>query len=244
MIVVRQLQKRFGSVQALDGADFTIADGRIVGLLGPNGAGKTTALRIVFGLLARDGGEVLVDGIDPAIDAPAARRRLGVLTDQVGLYDRLTTREHLEYFARLHGMEDALIQRRIEEVSALLSMDDILRRRTMGFSQGQRLKVSLARALLHQPKNLLLDEPTSGLDVMSTRSLRMALQSLREQGCCIVLATHVMQEVSHLCDEVIVMARGKTLSQGTPAALMEHTGKAQLEDAFVSMIGTDEGIAS
>lgn len=244
MLRVQNLHKRFGKVVALNGAEFSVDDGRITALLGPNGAGKTTALRILFGLLHRDQGEVNIDGVDPARDPIAARQRLGILADQVGLYERLTTREHLEYFGCLHGMSVAQIRAATDEVTALLAMEDILERRAAGFSQGQRLKVALARALLHRPRNLLLDEPTRGLDVMSTRALRRALISLRERGCCIIMATHVMQEVTQLCDDVIVIAQGRTVAQGTPQELCERTGIANLEDAFVSLIGTEEGIAA
>ena len=244
MLSVQNLHKHFGNVAALDGATFTVQDGSIAALLGPNGAGKTTALRILFGLLRRDQGEVSIDGIDPARDPIAARKQLGILTDQVGLYERLTAREHLAYFGRLHGLSKARIGDATDEVVAMLAMEDILDRRTAGFSQGQRLKVALARALLHRPKNLLLDEPTRGLDVMSTRALRRALSALREKGCCIVMATHVMQEVLHLCNDVIVIARGRTVAHGTPRQLCERTGIDNLEDAFVALIGTEEGIAA
>jgi sodium transport system ATP-binding protein len=174
----------------------------------------------------------------------AVRRNIGFLTDQFGLYERLSTREYLTYFGELNGMERAAIARRIDEVVELLGLEDILERRAKGFSQGQRIKVALARTLLHRPRHLLLDEPSRGLDVMSTRALRRALTALRAEGCCVIMATHVMQEVSHLCDDVIVIARGRSVAQGSPARLCEQTGIASLEDAFVSLVGTDEGIAA
>ncbi len=244
MITVNNVKKAFGKVQALDGVSFRADDGKITGLLGPNGAGKTTALRILFGLLQRDDGDVAVQGYDPALDALLVRKQLGILTDQVGLYDRLTTREHLRYFGELHGMTRAAIAQASEEIIDMLAMQDIIDRRCAGFSQGQRLKVSLARALLHKPQNVLLDEPTRGLDVMSTRALRRALVALRERGCCVVMATHVMQEVTALCDDVIVIAKGKTVAQGSPADLCRQTGIDDLEDAFVQLIGSEEGIAA
>lgn len=244
MIELHNVEKSFGKVKALDGASFRAEDGKITALLGPNGAGKTTAMRILFGLLKRDGGSVAVDGIDPQKDPISVRKSLGVLTDQVGLYERLSTREHLQYFGELHGMDKTSIDKATAEISALLGMEDILERRAAGFSQGQRLKVALARALLHSPKNVLLDEPTRGLDVMSTRALRKAISSLKARGCCVVFSTHVMQEVSTLSDEVIVMTKGKAVAAGTPQQLCERTGIANLEDAFVSLIGTEEGIAA
>ncbi len=244
MIQVEEVRKQFGKVQALGGVSFAAADGQITALLGPNGAGKTTLLRTLVGLLKRDHGKISVDGVDPAVDPLAVRNNIGFLTDQFGLYERLSTREYLVYFGELNGMARPAIARRIEEVTELLGMEDILERRSKGFSQGQRIKVALARTLLHRPRNLLLDEPSRGLDVMSTRALRRALTALREDGCCVIMATHVMQEVTHLCDDVVVIANGFTVAQGSPAQLCERTGIANLEDAFVSLVGTDEGISA
>jgi sodium transport system ATP-binding protein len=244
MIEVHEVRKQFGAVQALGGVSFTARDGQITALLGPNGAGKTTLLRTLVGLLKRDHGTVSIDGVDPERDPLAVRRNIGFLTDQFGLYERLSTREFLTYFGELNGMAGPALRQRIEEVSALLQMDDILERRAKGFSQGQRIKAALARTLLHRPRHLLLDEPSRGLDVMSTRALRHALAALRADGCCVIMATHVMQEVTHLCDDVIVIAKGHTVAQGSPEDLCRRTGIANLEDAFVSLVGTEEGIAA
>ena len=244
MIETHDVRKQFGAVQALGGVSFQARDGAITALLGPNGAGKTTLLRLLVGLLKRDHGSIGIDGVDPQLDPMAVRRNIGFLTDQFGLYERLSTREYLGYFGELNGMAGRVLQARIDEVAHLLGMDDILERRSKGFSQGQRIKVALARTLLHRPRHLLLDEPSRGLDVMSTRALRGALSALRSDGCCIIMATHVMQEVSHLCDDVIVIANGRTVAQGSPRQLCERTGIASLEDAFVSLVGTDEGIVA
>jgi sodium transport system ATP-binding protein len=244
MIETKDVRKQFGAVQALGGVSFTAQDGQITALLGPNGAGKTTLLRLLVGLLRRDHGSIAIDGIDPERDPMAVRKNIGFLTDQFGLYDRLSTREFLVYFGELNGMSGPALQQRIDEVADLLGMNDILERRAKGFSQGQRIKVALARTLLHRPRHLLLDEPSRGLDVMSTRALRAALTELRKDGCCVIMATHVMQEVTHLCDDVIVIAKGVTVAQGSPAQLCERTGIASLEDAFVSLVGTDEGIVA
>jgi sodium transport system ATP-binding protein len=244
MIEAHDVRKHFGPVQALGGVSFTARDGQITALLGPNGAGKTTLLRTLVGMLKRDHGTIAVDGVDPERDPFKVRSNIGFLTDQFGLYERLSTREYLTYFGELNGMPKADLRRRIDEVAEMLAMDDILERRSKGFSQGQRIKVALARALLHRPRHLLLDEPTRGLDVMSTRAVRSALATLRAEGCCVVMATHVMQEVSHLCDDVIVIAKGHTVAQGSPQQLCQRTGIANLEDAFVSLVGTDEGIAA
>jgi len=242
MIEVQNLCKRFGKVQALAGASFVARDGIITALLGPNGAGKTTLLRTLVGLLQRDHGTISIDGVDPSVDPMAVRRNVGVLTDQFGLYERLSTREYLRYFGELNDMEESAIERRINEVAELLSLEDIIDRRAKGFSQGQRIKVALARTLLHRPRHLLLDEPSRGLDVMSTRALRRALAALKEDGCCVIMATHVMQEVIHSCDDVIVIAGGTTVTQGTPQQLCEKAGLSSLEDAFVRLVGTEEGI--
>jgi sodium transport system ATP-binding protein len=243
MIEVHEVRKQFGAVQALGGVSFTARDGQVTALLGPNGAGKTTLLRTLVGLLRRDHGAIAIDGVDPERDPLAVRRNIGFLTDQFGLYERLSTREYLTYFGELNGMGGASLKQRIEEVTAMLSMDDILERRGKGFSQGQRIKVALARTLLHRPRHLLLDEPSRGLDVMSTRALRHAISALREEGCCVIMATHVMQEVTHLCDDVIVIAKGHTVAQGSPGELCRRTGIANLEDAFVSLVG-EEGIVA
>ncbi|QYF94513.1 ATP-binding cassette domain-containing protein [Massilia sp. PAMC28688] len=244
MIEVNDVRKQFGAIQALGGVSFAARDGQITALLGPNGAGKTTLLRLLVGLLKRDTGSILIDGVDPEKDPMSVRRNIGFLTDQFGLYERMTTREYLLYFGELNGMTVAAANLRIDEVSHLLGLGDILERRSKGFSQGQRIKVAMARTLLHRPRNLLLDEPSRGLDVMSTRALRTALGVLRAEGCCVIMATHVMQEVTHLCDDVIVIAKGHTVAQGSPAELCRRTGIASLEDAFVSLVGTEEGIVA
>jgi sodium transport system ATP-binding protein len=235
--------KSFGSVQALAGISFEVPDGQITGLLGPNGAGKTTALRIVYGVLRPDEGHALVDGIDLAASRLAAQRRLGVFPHAQGLYARLTAREHILYFGRMHGLSGPDLTRRAGELIAALAMEDIADRRTEGFSQGQRVKVALARALVHDPPNVVLDEPTNGLDVAATRQVRTLLRQLREQGRCILFSSHVMQEVSALCDRVVVIARGTVVAEGTPDDLRRQTGRESLEDAFVAAIGSEEGLA-
>jgi sodium transport system ATP-binding protein len=243
MIEVQQLSKRFKApgraarvVQAVDGVTFTAADGRITGLLGPNGAGKTTSLRIVAGLIPPDAGQVRVDGIDVASQPRAALARLGVLSDARGLYPRLTARENVLYYARLHGLSDAAAQPRIERLARMLEMQPLLDRRTDGFSQGERMKVALARALVHDPANIILDEPTNGLDVLATRSLRDALRRLRDdEGKCIVFSTHIMQEVERLCDHVVVVSHGRTVAQGTVPALCAQAGSSDFEESFVRL---------
>ena len=244
MIEVQALQRRFVQgrgrrarvVQAVADARFVAADGRITGLLGSNGAGKTTTLRMVAALLVPDAGRVSVDGIDVVEQPAQALARLGVLSDARGLYPRLTARENIVYYGRLHGMSDAAAQARAESLAATLEMHDLLDRRTLGFSQGERMKTALARALVHDPPNIILDEPTNGLDVMATRALRDALRRLRdEQGKCIVFCTHIMQEVERLCDHVVVMAHGRTVAEGTVAALCQQACSSDFEQAFVSL---------
>ena len=242
MIEVRDLRKAFGTVKAVDGVGFAARDGEITGLLGPNGAGKTTTMRMLYTLMRPDSGQVLVDGVDAAVDATAVRRRLGVLPDSRGLYKRLTSRENIRYFGRLHGMDDALIDARTKTLASALEMDDIIDRRTEGFSQGQRVKTAIARALVHDPRNVILDEPTNGLDVMATRAMRRFLLQLKAEGRCVLFSSHIMQEVGALCDRIVVIARGKVVAEGTADELRAQTGEANLEDAFVKAIGTEEGL--
>ncbi|HQW80853.1 MAG: ATP-binding cassette domain-containing protein [Rhodanobacteraceae bacterium] len=242
MIEVRDLHKAFGTVKAVDGVSFTAEDGKITGLLGPNGAGKTTTLRMLYTLMKPDHGHVLVDALDAQTETVEVRRRLGVLPDSRGLYKRLTARENIRYFADLHGLEPRICDERSNALIAALGMHDIADRRTEGFSQGQRVKTAIARALIHDPKNVILDEPTNGLDVMSTRAMRGFLRNLRDEGRCVLFSSHIMQEVSALCDHIIVIAKGKVVAQGSPDALRAQTGEANLEDAFVKVIGTDEGL--
>ena len=246
MIEVNDLHKSFasktGTVRAVQGVSFHAADGEITGLLGPNGAGKTTTLRMLYTLMTPESGSVSVDGFDSVREAEAVRRRLGVLPDARGIYKRLTARENIAYFGRLHGMSDADIARRTAELSKALDMDEVLDRQTEGFSQGQRTKTAIARALVHDPRNVILDEPTIGLDVMTTRGLRDFLRQLRGEGRCVIFSSHIMQEVAALCDRIVVIAQGKVMAQGTPDELRAQTGQENLEDAFVKAIGSEEGL--
>jgi sodium transport system ATP-binding protein len=244
MIEAKDLRKHFGAVKAVDGVSFKARDGEITGLLGPNGAGKTTTLRMLYTLMTPDQGQVMVDGIDVAKDAQAVRRQLGVLPDARGLYKRLTARENIEYFARLQGMDETLIRTRRDKLIATLDMADIADRRAEGFSQGQRVKTAIARALIHDPKNVILDEPTNGLDVMATRSLRQFMRGLKDEGRCVLFSSHIMQEVAALCDRIVVIAHGRVVADETPDALRQQTGEANLEDAFVKIIGSEEGLAA
>ncbi|MBY4597364.1 ATP-binding cassette domain-containing protein [bacterium BD-1] len=242
MIEVRDLHKAFGKVTAVDGVSFRAQDGQITGLLGPNGAGKTTSLRMLYTLMKPDRGQVVVDGVDAAKDPEAVRRRLGVLPDSRGLYKRLTSRENIRYFGRLHGLDDALIAQRTEALAQALEMGDIIDRRTEGFSQGQRVKTAIARALVHDPRNVILDEPTNGLDVMATRAMRRFLLQLKAEGRCVLFSSHIMQEVAALCDRIVIIAHGRVVAEGTADELRAMTGEPNLEDAFVKAIGTEEGL--
>lgn len=244
MIEVKNLYKAFGPVKAVSDVSFVAHDGQITGLLGPNGAGKTTTLRMLYTLMKPDAGQILVDDIDAAIHPDAVRYRLGVLPDSRGLYKRLSARENVEYFAKLHGMDNSTVCTRTEELIAALGMSEIADRKTEGFSQGERVKTAIARALVHNPKNVLLDEPTNGLDVMATRAMRSFLKQLRAEGRCVVFSSHIMQEVAALCDRIVVIARGRVVAQGTASELRELTGESNLEDAFVKVIGTEEGLAA
>jgi sodium transport system ATP-binding protein len=235
VIEARGLRKRFGDVLAVEDASFAAEDGRITGLLGPNGAGKTTSLRMLYTLVRPDAGQALIDGIDAAVDPAGARARIGVLPDARGLYPRLTARENIRYYGRLHGMAEGKLEARIDELCRLLDLDAVADRRAAGFSQGERMKVAIARAIVHAPRNVMLDEPTNGLDVMSIRALRGFIKGLREAGCAVLFSSHVMQEVSALCDHIVIIARGTVVAQGSPAALREKTGLESLEEIFVEL---------
>jgi sodium transport system ATP-binding protein len=235
MIQADTLHKSFGGRPAVDGLTFSAANGAITGLIGPNGSGKTTTLRLITGLLRPHGGRVLVDGIDPAQNPIGARGRIGALTDGLGNYPRLTTREHLRYFGELRGMSAAELDSRIDFLLQLFDMREIADRRAQGFSQGERMKLALARAMINNPPNLLLDEPANGLDVASTRALRTLLERLRADGKCVLLSSHLMAEVALVCDTVVVVARGKVVAQGSPVELMRSSNARSLEEAFVEL---------
>jgi len=237
MIQVEQLSKAFGKVQAVQDVSFTARDGEITGLLGPNGAGKTTTLRMLYSLLPPDAGRILVDGELMQPDHHALRARLGVVPDAKGLYQRLSGRENIAYFGRLHGLSEDLIEQRLQEMATTLDMTEFLDRRTQGFSQGQRVKIAIARALIHHPQNLLLDEPSNGLDVMSTRALRSFIKQMRDVGRCVIFSSHIMQEVAALCDRIIIISGGSVVAQGTADELKGLAGQDSLEDAFVEIIG-------
>ena len=246
MIIANDLHKSFktktGKVTAVDGVSFTAHDGQITGLLGPNGAGKTTTMRMLYTLMTPDRGTVTVDGIDAARDPVAVRRALGVLPDARGVYKRLTARENIAYFGELHGLSSKQIAERTKALSDALDMGDILDRQTEGFSQGQRTKTAIARALVHDPRNVILDEPTNGLDVMTTRAMRGFLRQLREEGRCVIFSSHIMQEVAALCDRIVIIAKGTVVAAGTADELREQSGEDNLEEAFVKVIGSEEGL--
>ncbi len=236
MIIVKDVHKSFGSVKAVRGVSFDAPDGKITGLLGPNGAGKSTTLRVLYTVLRPDAGSASIDGVDVVHDSLAARQRLGALPHGAGLYPHLTARENIAYYASLCGLEKATLADRVESIIALLDIGEFADRRTKGFSQGQRTKVSLARALVHDPQNIILDEPSNGLDVMATRSLRDLILKLKRSGRCVLFSSHVMQEVAALCDDICIIAHGKVAIDGSIDSIRERTGCEDLEDAFVAAI--------
>ena len=239
MIEIRGLRKNFGPVEAVRDVSFSASDGTVVGLLGPNGAGKTTTLRMLSGLMRPDAGTIRVDNIDVVADPINAQKHMGLLPDSRGLYPRLTPMEHIEYVGRLHGIDASNLTARTRTLLTRLGLNEIADRRVSGFSQGERTKVALARALVHQPRNVILDEPTNGLDVMSTRAMRDVIRELRRDGCCVLFSSHIMQEVSALCDRIVVIAQGKVAADGTPDQLRGQTGRENLEDAFVALSGLE-----
>jgi sodium transport system ATP-binding protein len=244
MIQVTGLRKSFGPVTAVRDVTFRADDGMVTGLLGPNGAGKTTTLRVLTGLMSRDAGSVSIDGLDAARDPFGVQRRIGVLPDSRGLYARLTAREHIEYFGRLQGVAEATLKSRCEQLLDSLGLTAIADRRVAGFSQGERNKVAVARALVHEPHNVILDEPTNGLDVTSTRAIRAMIEGLRQRRCCVLFSSHVMQEVSALCDRVVLIAKSTVVADGTPDSLRAETGCENLEDAYVALAGGQAAEAS
>jgi sodium transport system ATP-binding protein len=242
MIQVQGLSKSFGKVKAVQDVSFFAPDGQITGLLGPNGAGKSTTLRMLYTLLKPDSGTAQVDGFDVRQSALEVQRRIGVLADARGIYTRLTSRENIRYYGRLHGLEGETLEKQISVLSTLLDMQEIMDRKTGGFSTGEKLKVAIARALVHDPKNVLLDEPTNGLDVMSTRAMRQFIVRLREEGKCVLFTSHIMQEVAALCDQIVIISHGEVSATGSPNDLRKQTRQENLEDAFVAVIGSEEGL--
>jgi len=239
MIQVQNLAKSFDNRPVVQDLSFTAADGVITGLLGANGAGKTTTLRMICGVLQPESGSVTIDGA--ASEDPRARQgRLGALLDHMGIYPRLTVRENLLYFGMLRGMPPAVLAERTSQVIAALGLEAVADRRTAGFSQGERMKTALGRAILHAPKNLLLDEPTNGLDIPTVRSLRDLLRRWRDAGACVVFSSHVLDEVRALCDQVVIVDHGRLVAQGSPAALCRQTDSASLEDAFIKLTRAEE----
>jgi sodium transport system ATP-binding protein len=236
MIRVAAVAKRFGTVEALKGVSFTARNGRITGLLGPNGAGKSTCLRILYTVLKPDSGTATIDATDVVAEPIAARRKLGVLPHNAGLYPQLNARENIAYFGELQGLSELELESRVEDLIVRLELAELADRRAKSFSQGERTKVALARALVHDPSHLLLDEPTNGLDVMATRSLRRWLHELKADGRCIVLSSHIMQEVTALCDDIVIIAHGQVVAQGTPDDLQARFGRTSLEDIFVETV--------
>jgi sodium transport system ATP-binding protein len=239
MVEVTDLHMHFGAVRALTGVSFVARDGAITGLLGENGAGKTTTLNIVSGLHQPIRGSVVLDG-GTAGDPLERRRRVGALLDQKGLYPRLTARENVAYFGALRGFAGSELRRRVERALAAVGIESLANRRTEGFSQGERMKVALARAIVHEPKNLILDEPTNGLDVPSARAFKAALSRMRDAGVCIVFSSHLIHDVSALCDRVVIVSRGRTVAEGEPAALCTRTECQTLEEAFMVLIGRQQ----
>ena len=240
MIVVDGIHKSFGEVRAVRGVSFDAPDGKITGLLGPNGAGKSTTLRVLYTVLRPDQGRATIDGVDVVEDSLAARGKIGALPHGAGLYPHLSARENIAYYARLCGLDKGEIDDRVNHIVQLLEIGDFADRHTKGFSQGQRTKVALARALVHDPQNILLDEPTNGLDVMATRSLRDMILKLSDAGRCVLFSSHIMQEVAALCDDIVIIAQGQVAIDDTIEGIRERTGCEDLEDAFVRAIALVE----
>jgi len=243
VIEASNLSKRFGAVEAVRDVSFTARDGEITGILGANGAGKSTTLRMVYGVLTPDSGKASIDGIDIRGETSRARARVGVLPHAAGLYGNLSARENIHYFGSLQGVGSEALQERTGKLSQILGLEEFLDRRAKGFSQGQRIKVALARALVHDPGNIVLDEPTNGLDVMAIRNLRDMLLALKAEGRCVLFSSHVMQEVAALCDRVVIIGHGRVLADATVQSIREQSGTGSLEEAFLRVLGDSEGVS-
>jgi sodium transport system ATP-binding protein len=243
VIEASNLSKRFGTVEAVRDVSFTARDGEITGILGANGAGKSTTLRMVYGVLTPDSGRASIDGIDIRGETSRARARVGVLPHAAGLYGNLSARENIRYFGSLQGVDSEALAKRTGELARILGLEDFLDRRAKGFSQGQRIKVALARALVHDPGNIVLDEPTNGLDVMAIRNLRDMLLALKEEGRCVLFSSHVMQEVAALCDRVVIIGHGRVLADATVQSIRDQSSTGSLEEAFLQVLGDSEGVS-
>jgi sodium transport system ATP-binding protein len=242
VITLDHIRKTFGMTIAVNNVSFVACDGQVTGLLGPNGAGKTTLLRTLGGLLLPDSGRVLVDGTDVHRAPLHARARLGVLPESAGLYDRLTVREHLLYAGRLHGHQGQELAGRVGSLLERTDLTGSADKRAAVLSLGQRRRVALARCLVHDPRNVVLDEPTNGLDVLGVRSVRAEIRRLAAAGCAVIVSTHVMPEISAVCDRIVIMAKGQVVSDGTPEEIQERAGVSSMEEAFVRTIGSAEGL--
>ena len=238
------LEKSFGARRAVDGLTLQVAAGEVYGLLGPNGAGKTTALRMIAGLLVPTGGTVKVMGVDVARETDRAKAQLGFLTGSTGLYARLTAREVLIFFGRVQGLSPERLARRIEEVAAQLAIEPLLDRRCESLSTGEKQRVSVARAVLHDPPVLVLDEPTNGLDVLASRFLRVLVQAERKRGKAVIFSTHYLAEAELLCDRIGLMHRGRLLLEGPPLQIRIQAQASSLEEAFLSLVEKLEGTSA
>ncbi len=225
-----------GEVEAVRGLDLRCQRGEIYGLLGPNGAGKTTTLRMLSTILAPTRGTAYIDGVDVCEDPLEARRRIGFLSTSTGLYPRLTGRETLHYFGELHGMSKDAVATRIEELIAAFDLEDFIDGRNESFSTGQKQKISIARAVLHDPPVLILDEPTTGLDILASSAMIEFIDTARSAGTCVLFSTHIMSEAERLCERIGVIYHGRLLAEGSYDELRELTGEDYLDGVFMSLV--------
>lgn len=249
MIVVNQLSKRFADLHyeqgftALDRVSFEVRPGEIFGLLGPNGAGKTTCLRILSTVLKPTSGSALVAGYDVVTHPAEVRARIGFMSNNTGIYDRMTAYEFVAYYGRLYGIPDDLLEQRMAHLFERLQMTEI--RDVLGskMSTGMKQKVSIARTIVHDPPVLIFDEPTSGLDVLVARKVIDEIRLLSDQGKCIIYSTHIMREVEKLCERIAIIYRGRILAMGALADLLREYRRHDLEDLFFDLIDQHEAQA-
>ena len=234
-VAVERLEKTLGSNKVLRGISFDAQAGQIFGLLGPNGAGKTTTLRIICTLLAPDNGSVAVLGFDTRKAPEEVRRRIGVVTADIGVYPRLSARENIEYFARLCGLVGGELTRRTDGVMERLDMGSFSKQRAESLSSGQKQKVAIARAIVHDPEVLMFDEPTSNLDVLASKEVREFMVEAKGRGKCVIFSTHVMHDAERLCDRMTILHEGQVVASGTTAEVKGD--RRDLEDAFLELVG-------
>ncbi|MDD5567520.1 MAG: ATP-binding cassette domain-containing protein [Patescibacteria group bacterium] len=240
LLKTQNLTKKFNGFTAVDNVTLETCAGEVFGLLGPNGAGKTTTIRVIATVLQATSGTAEVAGFDIAKQPEQVRQNIGVLTTEIGVYERFTGRENLRYFGELYGLAGEKLKNRINELIDLLDMRDFADKRSGKYSTGMKQKLAIARSVIHDPKVIIFDEPTAGLDVLASQTVMRFIQRVRGEGRLVILSTHEMADAEKLCDRVAIMHKGRIIAVDTVAAIKQHTRAVDLESAFVNMIRGDQ----